>query len=231
MEALGVKGKLYGFGVDSWTNHRRTYEDNIKSIENGNTGFLVKTGDESYNVVADFDMKETTHTESKELLDLCLKRDTSMIRTPSGGYHFYFKYTRKLPTNKRGIYGNIDIRSNKGCVFFGYREDGAYTISDKSKPIKAITFKILAYIFRYKKVDIKPFEEIKEVLDQAESENKNIVNIHNLETVEKYNISDSDFKKLLFSLPTDYVDDYNKWLTIRMLCKNMDSFKYGMNGA
>ena len=224
--ALGVNGGLYSSSPNDWTNQIRTYENNITSIENGNIGFLIKTGEESYIVVLDFDIyKNTTYNESQELLDLCIKRDTLIIRTPQGGYHIYFKYTGKLPSNRQNIYGNVDIRSNTGCLFYGYRDDGEYTISDKSKKIKSISPEILDCIFRYKKIDIKPFKNVMKKIDKATSDNKELVSFHDPNNVEKYNISDKDFKKLLFSLPTEYVNDYSKWLTITMICKKYGYYK------
>jgi hypothetical protein len=42
--------------------------------------------------------------------------NTYTQRTPSGGYHFIFKYTVKLASNAVGHEHNIDVRSNKGYV-------------------------------------------------------------------------------------------------------------------
>ncbi len=42
--------------------------------------------------------------------------DTLTISTPSGGYHFLFKYNELLKKNALGIFNNVDIRGNRGLI-------------------------------------------------------------------------------------------------------------------
>lgn len=218
----------YGFGVDSWKHQYKTYNENIKAIKNGNIGLLIKTGDESDIIIIDFDTAKDSkyQTESKELLDLVKKRDTLMINTPSGGVHAVFKYTGKIPNCRRGIYDNIDIRSGGGCAFYGYRDDGDYSIIDKTKKIKSISPDILVYINKWVDVKkIKPFKEIKDDIDKATKENKQIVYRVNPDSLVKYNISNSSVDLLFAYLPKIYADDWTKWITMTLLCKKYDYYE------
>jgi hypothetical protein len=218
------KAKLlaFGFGVNAWTKQQIPYQKSIESvINNNNVGFVVKTGIESGIVIIDWDDKPTTYPESKELLDLCLNRDTLTVKTPGNGYHFYFKYNNKLPGNRRHIFDNIDIRSNEGCCYFGERNDGIYTFIDKNKKIKSVTDNIIELIYSYKKINIKSFKRIIK-------ENKvKVINpidtlIDNPIVNEVFNLTEKDFKWLLFKLDDSYLYQYNLWMVVTILSK-----KYG----
>jgi hypothetical protein len=112
----------------------------LRQINNNNVcGFAIATGYKNNIVVIDYDNKETTN---KDFLNMLMDADTLTISTPSGGYHFLFKYTDLLKKNARGIFNNVDIRGNRGIIFHGLREDGIYNISN-NKPIKKIKDNII----------------------------------------------------------------------------------------
>ena len=94
----------------------------INQINNKNIcGFAIATGYKNNIVVVDYDNKETSN---KDFLNMLMDADTLTISTPSGGYHFLFKYTDLLKKNARGIFNNVDIRGNRGLIFHGIRADG-----------------------------------------------------------------------------------------------------------
>ena len=107
--------------------------------KNNVCGFAIATGYNNNIIVIDYDNKETTN---KDFINMLMDADTLTISTPSGGYHFLFKYTDLLKKNARGIFDNVDIRGNKGLIFHGLREDGTYNISN-NKPIRKIKDNII----------------------------------------------------------------------------------------
>ena len=94
----------------------------IDLIENNNVvGFGIATGKENNIVVIDWDNKETTN---KDIINKLHEENTLTIKTPSGGFHFVFKYNELFKKNTTGIFNNIDIRTDRGLIFHGIREDG-----------------------------------------------------------------------------------------------------------
>ena len=84
------------------------------------TGYCIITGELSHLTVIDIDDPEWFHQFEKNV-DL---KETAKIRTPSGGYHLYYKYTPEISnlTNlgaKKCIGGDkvgIDSRSQGGII-------------------------------------------------------------------------------------------------------------------
>lgn len=224
------KAKLlaFGFGVNAWNKQQIPYQKSIESvINNNNVGFVVKTGIESGIVIIDWDDKHTSYSESKELLDLCFNRDTLTVKTPGNGFHFYFKYNNKLPGNRRNIFDNIDIRSNDGCCYFGQRNDGIYTFIDKNKKIKSVTDNIIELIYSYKKIEIKSFKSIiKENKVKVINSIDNLIDnpINNPINNEVFNLTEKDFKWLLFKLDNLYLYQYNLWMVVTILSKKYDFY-------
>ena len=98
----------------------------INQVNKNNVfGFAIATGYKNNIVFIDYDNKETTN---KDFLNMLMDADTLTISTPSGGYHFLFRYTDLLKKNLRGIFNNVDIRGNRGLIFHGIRADGIYNI-------------------------------------------------------------------------------------------------------
>lgn len=128
-----------------------TEEDLIKSINNGNVGYLIHTNDKTDICGVDFDIKNKDGTfkeetnESKHLLNLLLSSGTLTIQTPSGGFHNIFKKNNDIKTNNANLLdgGFVDIKTINQVLFCGYRSDGFYNIIDKSKTILQIPDDIL----------------------------------------------------------------------------------------
>ena len=127
---------------DFWNNAdiRLSTDYLINQINKNNVcGFAIATGYKNNIIVVDYDNKETTN---KDFLNMLMDADTLTISTPSGGYHFLFKYNELLKKNARGIFNNVDIRGNRGLIFHVIRADGEYKISN-NKPIKKIKDNII----------------------------------------------------------------------------------------
>lgn len=211
-----------------WKSSTDNFDDNIKAINDGKCGFFAPTGPDKGFIVLDWDDKGDACEESRKILDICLKYNTFTVKTPRGdnGYHFYFKYTDAIPRNKT-IWDNIDFRSSGGIVFAASnREDGKYRVVDKTKSILEIPNEIIESIILYEDTKIKkqitPYKDIKKNIDDAKKECKLIKNFHNPDTIQKYNISTLDVKRLILTLPEVYSVQYKEWFLVTIICK-----KYG----
>ncbi len=181
----------------------------IRQVNNNNVcGFAIVTGYKNNIVVIDYDNKETTN---KDFLNMLIDADTLTISTPNKGFHFIFRYTDLLKKNAKGIFKNVDIRSNRGLIFHGLREDGIYNISN-NKPIKKINDNIINLL----------------------TNNINGTNIEKKTTntnkpkqtqIKKYDVSQEEIFQLLELLPRDYLDEYNEWLKITFILWGMNEYE------
>jgi len=212
----------------SWKEQTRTYDQNIKSINDNNICFIVKTGEESNVIIIDFDKKTEWDDNVKNMFKICLESETLYSTTPSGGYHFYYLYTDIIPNCRTGIYGNIDIRSNGGCGFYGYRDDGEYKIQNKEATYKTIPSNAIDIINSYK--SNKNRNKINEALKNLKKyDNKDLFkelndnNTFTPEPLSKYNINEETVSNLLDRLEPKYYDNYDEWIIIAVILK-----RYGL---
>lgn len=196
---------------DFWNNADITFSTDylINQIHNKNIcGFAIATGYKNNIVVVDYDNKETTN---KDFLNMLIDADTLTISTPSGGFHFIFKYSDLLKKNARGIFNNVDIRGNRGLIFHGIRADGEYKISN-NKPIKKIKDNIINLLvnnIHCSNIDKKtPTDTNKHQQTQTDTK--------------KYDITKEEILILLDLLPSDYLNSFNEWLKITFILWNMD---------
>ena len=176
--------------------------------KNNVCGFAIATGYNNNIIVIDYDNKETTN---KDFINMLMDADTLTISTPSGGYHFLFKYTDLLKKNARGIFNNVDIRANKGLIFHGLREDGIYNISN-NKPIRKIKDNIINLLINN--------------INGSNIEKKTITTNKPKQTkIKKYDISKDEIFKLLEMLPNVYLDEYNEWLKITCIFWGIDEYE------
>jgi len=194
---------------DFWTKKNIRFGTEYLSnlIKNkGICGFAIATGYENNIVVIDYDNKETTDKDFLTLLNDC---DTLTIETPSKGYHFIFRFNDLLKKNARGIFGNVDIRSNRGLIFSGIREDGRYKII-KNSPVRKMNDDIIHKILsNVNKSNIDP-----KTTTTAKNKTKEII--------KKYDISNEEIRHLLELLPDLYSDKYNEWFIITCILWKQD---------
>ena len=189
----------YNPKMTDWANPdiKPTYHDNIKALNGGCCGFLIQTGEYNNISVIDWDDHGKQTTNKINLLERLRATGTFTINTPTGGgYHFYFKYIASIG-NKRGIFNNVDIKNNKGLVYYGQRDDGQYTPINHNANILEIPEDILRDIL----------EEIKNS-KTAKTETNIINNIrsdkeHTSEEIEsfRYDTTSDDVKYILSLLP------------------------------
>jgi hypothetical protein len=80
----------------------------------------IVTGVNSGVVVIDVDKRENGVEQWKQIVSLNGLPETFTVLTPSGGYHYYFKYDDRTATFHNGkIRGRgIDIRTTGGLIVF-----------------------------------------------------------------------------------------------------------------
>jgi len=179
------------------------------AINNDIIGFYIETGKRSNIIIIDYDNKPTTNPEFFGKLQAL---ETLTIKTPSGGFHFIFKYSDKYKTNSIGIFNNIDIRTDGAITFFGIREDGEYKIMDKSKDAKELPANIIKELKSYRKSE-KPDDYIENLIIDDTGLNDNI------DIAKGFNITEKELYGLLLDLPKHYLNDYAEWLEMTYILK------------
>jgi hypothetical protein len=178
----------------------------IDLIDNKNiVGFGIPTGIDNKIIVIDYDNKETTN---KDFLNKLHSENTLTISTPSGGFHFLFKYNELFKKNARGIFNNVDIRTNGGLIFHGIREDGLYNIfnNEKIKPLNnALINELLTNI------------KTENIITKVRKSNKGI-------NPKTYDIADEEIIKLLEYLPNEFLEDFNSWFKITHILNKIGKY-------
>ena len=215
----GTNTKKHFKPIEAWKSTPYSYEKNIKAVEDGILGFIVRPGIKSNILVIDYDYhgKETTNTTN--ILQRLKDTSTFYIITPTGGYHFYFEYDKRIKINKICIFNNIDIKTEGGLLFLGIREDGEYTINYKYALVKKIPDDILTELLEWK----KPIKEKSYIYEKTKHiEENEFNNIERYKNGIRYNITDEQLYKYLYDLPREYLDDTTEWKNISFVLK-----KYG----
>lgn len=173
-------------------------------------GFGIATGKENNIIVIDWDNKETTN---KDILNKLHEQNTLTISTAGRGFHFIFRYNDLFKKNAKGIFGNIDIRTDGGLIFHGIREDGFYDIYN-NETIKPLNDVLINELLKYIHQDniIKDIEGKEKKTKYTTDYNK------------KYDLTDKEIKRLLDYLPSEYLEDYNDWIKITHILKEMNKY-------
>lgn len=234
--------------VANWTNLIVSFTDLQESLRDGVLGYAIQTGQRSQIFVIDWDNKDITEKSNdfKQKLKDC---NTLTINTAGGGHHFIFKYQGKLSTikNHTHLFGNIDIRNNQGCIYFGDRDDGIYTINKtkieyedgdiqyKVAEIRELPDNLLLEL--QDEIINKTGKKVRDKLDnykKAVEENdeetikelttRRYQNGEYVSGIERYFITPEHIKKLLELLTKQdksYLEDYSKWFKITIILKKL----------
>lgn len=192
--------------------HKNLYNEYIlnNAIKNNIVGYYLECGERSNIFIVDVDNKKTTNNAIIEKIKIL---DTLTISTPSGGFHYIFKYTDKYKINSIALFNNIDIKTNNSITYFGIRNDGVYKIIDKSKEIKDISYNILNEFKEYR---------IEYLTNSINFNDKYLDDKYlndNIEVKKGFNITEKELYILLLDLPEHYVNDYSGWVEITYLLK------------
>jgi hypothetical protein len=189
------------------TNRRTEINKVLDAVNNNIFGFAIRTGKYNNILVVDVDIKTTSNPDFIDKLHLM---NTLTFKTPSGGFHFIFKYTDLLNI-RTGIFRNIDIITNNKPIFAGVREDGAYIIYNNNK-IRNIDDDLILELNEY-----QPPQKNKDLKDEDNTNNNK--NKPSYIDKYKYDISDSDLLFILSHLPEKYLNEYSPWLCLTYIFK------------
>ena len=202
-----------------------TQIDNNSCIENikpdRNLGIL--TGKISNITVIDIDIKDNGKDTWDELINKHGEPITPKVRTGTGGFHYYFKYTDKLKSDSKVV------KYNDKLVGIDIKNDGGYVVcppsinnnGDKYQWInhpKDIDFaEIPKWFFTYLK-DKKTKDKTNKV-----TKHRDIKHESDVEEVECERLHDKlHIEKMLNILSQERVDNYQSWIDVGMCLFNSE---------
>jgi hypothetical protein len=163
--------------------------------------YAILTGEKSEITVIDLDIKKDS--DKKEMIDgvKWFKKEfikfpeTFTVKSPSGGYHLYFKYDEEIEHR-----ANLVVEDRR--IKIDGRNDKSYIIGPYSEGYEIIN-------------DIDIIELPKEIKEKmVEKPNDKLV-----KAVTR-NIKPNNLTKYLNVLKSDYYEQYNNWISIGMIIKN-----------
>jgi len=222
--------------VANWTNQITSFTELQESLKEGIVGYAIQTGQRSQIFVIDWDNKDI-NDKSNDFKQKLIDCNTLTINTAGKGNHFIFKYQGKLSTikNHTHLFGNIDIRNNQGCIYFGDRDDGVYSIDNKDVKIQELSDNLLLELQDEiinktgKKIRDKS-DKYKKAVEENDEETINELTARKYQNgeyvigIERYFITPEHTKKLLELLTENndrYLEDYSKWFIITIILKKL----------
>ena len=177
----------------------------------------------------DIDVKDDGLLQWTEYLKTHIEPMTVTVKTPSGGLHYYFKYTGKKESDNYLISNYLTTKSKYKGYGLDIRNNGGYTVFPPSK-IDKKEYKFKRNFEEYDVMDM-PTELIYWLLDGTNFDKNNTSIIKN-KTVKPiieasnliHNISDNELIKLIGKLDKKYCDNYTEWLMITTILKNLNKF-------
>ena len=199
-----------------WRTDPKTYYKNI-DMTRYNAGFLC--GEVNNIMVLDVDVKDDGVGAMVQYFQEFGKFNTFTVRTPHGGYHYYFNYKSKdnndnylkNGTKFRGV--GLDFKTEGGYVLApGSCVDGKYYKVINQTKIIDMPNDLLTWLLAFKADTGKTPQEKKE--------KKVIPNVDDHE----YDITDEQFVNILNQLDQTYLNNYSDWLRVTTVCKHHDKF-------
>lgn len=184
-----------------------------------NDNRAIKTGSISDLTVFDLDLYkcEGKNPFTEEFGKKFIKKfNTYTVKTPSGGYHLYFKYNEQIGTTTNNNI-HVDIRN-----------DGAYIVAPPSSinekpykvvndvPLRKVPHKLVKFYREHiisNPVTDKPTKKIKKIT------NKSVIN-----KMIQFDLDSSDWSFLLDRLHNDYLEDFSHWIKATMASKYLGFF-------
>lgn len=199
-----------------WRTDPKTYYKNI-DMTRYNAGFLC--GEVNNIMVLDVDVKDDGVGAMVQYFQEFGKFNTFTVRTPHGGYHYYFNYKSKdnndnylkNGTKFRGV--GLDFKTEGGYVLSpGSCVDGKYYKVINQTKIIDMPNDLLTWLLAFKADTTKTQKEKKE--------KKVIPNVDD----HQYDITDEQFVNILNQLDKTYLNNYSDWLRVTTVCKHHDKF-------
>ena len=175
--------------------------------------------------VVDFDAykveNKDTHPFYKDFLEeIDNNFNTFTVKTPSGGYHYYFKFNEKIKQTQSSIH--IDIRATGGYVVGpGSVINGKTYDIVNNVPIQNMSEKLEAFLLQalYNNKIVK----------NNRKKNKNIITTETTQNIYDYDIPQAIKEDILSNLPAKYYNEYTFWLKFTTACKSLNCKKIWEN--
>jgi hypothetical protein len=206
--------------VNKWKNkkNRHKYIDSSKY----NIGLL--TGSINDIIVLDIDIKDNGFEEWKKYTDEFNEPLTLKQKSPSGGFHFFFKYNSsndddnyliKYVLTNRSKFRNkgIDLRTNGGYILIAPSsiDDNSYEFLNNNELLEMPNSLINWLLF-----------------DSSCKVDNQYIKPTTINTDFVYNIDENYMKELLIKLndiDDTYTENNNKWLIMTSILKSLDYYK------
>jgi len=182
-----------------------------------NTG--IPTGPANNLLVVDLDVKDDGVLEFQNYISEHGNPKTLTVRTPSGGYHYYFNYSSANPDDNILIKAflknaskyrgkGVDVRSAGGYVVGPpSRRDGkSYTILNETAPID-IPSSLISWLLVGKAPVVKEKRGKKEVTRELAP------------NTYQYDLTEEQIKNILAMLPEKFLNNYSDWLLATTVLK------------
>ena len=209
----------------------KSYNHTKEDIDTNKYNYGIVAGEYNNLIIVDIDVKDEGIEEFNKYIDKFCDINTFIQKSPSGGKHYFFKYTHSNNsvqhlikfslTNSTKYRGKgIDIRSNGGYIIGAGStiDKKKYEIINNVKPIE-IPETLILWLLENRKIPTKK-NEITNV-----SVNKNICN-NNVKQY-KFNITDEQIGNILdklYNLDKSYCDNYNDWLIVLSVLKSLNKY-------
>jgi len=195
------------------------------SIDTSKYNIGIPTGSINNLLVVDVDAKDKGVEDFQKYVSQFGEPRTYKQSSPNGGYHYFFKFTSSITSDNYLIQNCLTTSSKYRGVGIDIRANGGYIVSAPSS-INGKNYKIIN--------DVEPIEIptslITFLLTGCNIPNKTIIkNISSSIIASKCDIickiSDDELVMLLLKLPITYCDNYNEWLLVTTVCKNLDNLE------
>ena len=212
--------------IVKWTqkiNHKKDID-----LKNNNVGFPCGPSNNLF--VVDVDTKDNGIEEFDKYINKFGIPPTLTVNTANGGYHYYFTFNHSLPS-ARYLIENILTNSTKyRGSGIDIRTKGGYIVGPNSA-INGKKYKIIN--------EIEPCEIPESLLLWlAEGKNNNNESLKNVKDSKKlnkkiktiiksnyvYDTSDEKIMEILNKLDSTWYEEYDKWLIVLTVLKNLNKF-------
>jgi hypothetical protein len=204
------------------------YNNQFIDHETNNIGLI--TGEKNNLIVLDIDLKDEGLKEFNLYINQYGEPKTLKQQTPSGGFHYFFKYDHPDKQCKFLIQNYIINRSKYRSKGLDIRSNGGYILIEPSK----INNKEYKFI-NNEPVDYMPLNLIHFLLmgvclSNNGASNKKMIksqidnNILHHDNNYIYDVSSEKVKEYLNKLDDKYLNIFNDWLIILTICKNLNMY-------
>jgi len=220
--------------INKWTDTN----NHFKEIKNSIYNIGILTGKINDLIVVDIDVKDEGIEEFDKYINEFGKLNTLIIKTPSSGFHYYFKYQHNdkeceflintYLTNKSKFRGKgIDIRSNGGYIVAPPSKiNDKYYVLENDVEISQIPSTLINFLIGNTDKKIIATIKTKNIKNNLSITNNNNNNNNNnkFNNIYFYCIDDELIIEILSKLEQKYLNNYSDWLKVLTVLKNLNKY-------